>query len=304
LNFLPSASGRAVLAYGGADEARRGAFAARARVKVTLFGSLAFTGKGHATDRAIILGLAGQIPETVDSDHAETVLDDAATRHRLLLAGRRAIDFDPQGRHRFRLRLDAAASSQHDDLRRLRCERRVAERGDLALDRRRVHRSRRRDARGAGERRSRIPTRSATRPSCLLEARDGGLTIAELVWANETAVSGPRPRSRRGCSASSAPCSPRSIAACAGGVLPGGLKVRRRAKAIFDRLTARLNAHAAHEIAGLCRGLRDGGQRRERRGRARRHGADQRRGGRHSGGDALLPRSLFEASTEACDLSC
>src|SRR5580704_7691790 len=75
-----------------------GAFAARlptervARVKVTLFGSLAFTGKGHATDRAIILGLAGQIPETVDPDYAEAVLDDAATRHVLPLAGRKRIE--------------------------------------------------------------------------------------------------------------------------------------------------------------------------------------------------------------------
>ena len=34
-----------------------------AGVRVTLYGSLAFTGKGHATDRAIILGLAGFSPE-------------------------------------------------------------------------------------------------------------------------------------------------------------------------------------------------------------------------------------------------
>src|SRR5580704_2549695 len=66
-----------------------------ARVKVTLLGSLAFTGKGHATDRAITLGLAGQIPATVDPDHAEALLADAATRHVLPLAGRRPIPFDP-----------------------------------------------------------------------------------------------------------------------------------------------------------------------------------------------------------------
>ena len=65
-------------------------------MKVTLFGSLAFTGKGHATDRAIILGLAGQIPETVDSDRAEALLADAATRRRLPLAGRKDIAFDPE----------------------------------------------------------------------------------------------------------------------------------------------------------------------------------------------------------------
>src|ERR1700677_5040728 len=67
-----------------------------ARVKVTLFGSLAFTGKGHATDRAIILGLAGQTPEDVDLDHAEALLANANTRHELPLAGRRVIEFDPK----------------------------------------------------------------------------------------------------------------------------------------------------------------------------------------------------------------
>ena len=65
-------------------------------MKVTLFGSLAFTGKGHATDRAIILGLAGRIPETVDPDHAEALLADAATRDGCRWQGGKPIAFDPR----------------------------------------------------------------------------------------------------------------------------------------------------------------------------------------------------------------
>src|SRR5271169_2023805 len=75
--------------------ARDGAADRVERIKVTLFGSLAFTGKGHATDRAILLGLAGEVPETVDPDHAEVLLVEAATRGKLPLDGRREIDFDP-----------------------------------------------------------------------------------------------------------------------------------------------------------------------------------------------------------------
>ncbi len=45
-----------------------------ARITATLHGSLAFTGKGHGTDRAVILGLAGQEPETLDPDHVEAIL--------------------------------------------------------------------------------------------------------------------------------------------------------------------------------------------------------------------------------------
>ena len=45
-----------------------------AGVKASLHGSLAFTGVGHATDRATILGLAGFLPDTYDNDKADAVL--------------------------------------------------------------------------------------------------------------------------------------------------------------------------------------------------------------------------------------
>ena len=44
---------------------------APARLEATLHGSLAFTGKGHATDRAVILGLLGFVPDTLDPQKAE-----------------------------------------------------------------------------------------------------------------------------------------------------------------------------------------------------------------------------------------
>ena len=45
-----------------------------ARVKAELYGSLALTGKGHATDRAVLLGLAGETPAGVDPDRIEAML--------------------------------------------------------------------------------------------------------------------------------------------------------------------------------------------------------------------------------------
>ncbi len=65
-----------------------------ARVRVTLFGSLAWTGEGHGTGPAVILGLAGQAPETVDPDDAARIVADAMARHALDLAGRFPITFD------------------------------------------------------------------------------------------------------------------------------------------------------------------------------------------------------------------
>ena len=44
------------------------------RLTATLYGSLAFTGKGHGSDRALVLGLAGFSPETLDPDQVEPIL--------------------------------------------------------------------------------------------------------------------------------------------------------------------------------------------------------------------------------------
>ena len=55
------------------DDWRQRFDAPPARVRVTLYGSLAHTGRGHGTDRAVILGLAGMVPDAVDPAAAEAV---------------------------------------------------------------------------------------------------------------------------------------------------------------------------------------------------------------------------------------
>jgi L-serine dehydratase len=60
-------------------------------VQVDLFGSLALTGRGHATDRAVILGLAGYDPSTVPSEVVESVPADVVEQQRLLLGGRHTV---------------------------------------------------------------------------------------------------------------------------------------------------------------------------------------------------------------------
>ncbi len=74
----------------------RGMLEQVARVQTTLFGSLAWTGKGHGTDKAVLLGLAGEKPETVDPDEADRLAARAATEQSLILGGTRAIKFDPE----------------------------------------------------------------------------------------------------------------------------------------------------------------------------------------------------------------
>ena len=76
------------------DLARLGLLERTARVGAQLYGSLALTGKGHCTDRAVLLGLAGQRPHTVDPAAIELTLEQIRGSGRLPLAGRHAIVFD------------------------------------------------------------------------------------------------------------------------------------------------------------------------------------------------------------------
>jgi L-serine dehydratase len=65
-----------------------------ARVRAVLYGSLGATGKGHGSDKAVLLGLAGHEPDTVDVDTLPTLLSAMRTSHRLPLAGSHEIAFD------------------------------------------------------------------------------------------------------------------------------------------------------------------------------------------------------------------
>jgi L-serine dehydratase len=67
-----------------------------ARITVTLHGSLAFTGKGHATDKAVCLGLLGEIPSELDLDIANVRLEALGANRVLRLKGDLEIAFDPE----------------------------------------------------------------------------------------------------------------------------------------------------------------------------------------------------------------
>ena len=66
-----------------------------AHIKVNLHGSLAYTGVGHASDRAVILGLCGELPATVDLDNADALLEQVMRTKTVRPAGHPAYAFDP-----------------------------------------------------------------------------------------------------------------------------------------------------------------------------------------------------------------
>jgi len=66
-----------------------------AALQVSLHGSLAYTGKGHATDTAVLLGLMGCTPETLDPDTVESSIREVHAGHRISPPGIGEIVFDP-----------------------------------------------------------------------------------------------------------------------------------------------------------------------------------------------------------------
>ncbi|MDG9671082.1 L-serine ammonia-lyase [Hahella sp. CR1] len=62
-------------------------------IKAELFGSLAATGKGHGSDKAVMLGLEGETPEDVDTDDVEAKIERIRARRRIRLLGLHEVDF-------------------------------------------------------------------------------------------------------------------------------------------------------------------------------------------------------------------
>ena len=67
-----------------------------ARVQAELYGSLAHTGLGHATDRAVLLGLSGNEPSTVDPETITRCVETIRDSHQLVLADAQVIHFDEE----------------------------------------------------------------------------------------------------------------------------------------------------------------------------------------------------------------
>jgi L-serine dehydratase len=229
--------------------AERGAIGRATSVKVTLYGSLAFTGKGHAVDKAVILGLSGEAPATIDPADVEGIVAEVTARKRLKLAGSREIAFDPQADIIFDF---VSTPKRHPNTLRF-CAR--DGQGDVLLDEAWcsvgggfIIREDEPEPTGEGEVAWPYPFRSSA--DLLARGRDSGLSIALVMRANEAALHPPAEVAAYidNVIAAMLTCVDRGLAV--DGQLPGGLKVKRRAKAIYDRLRANAtqNARAAHEI--------------------------------------------------------
>ena len=65
-----------------------------ARIRAEVYGSLALTGRGHGTDKALLMGLEGHLPNEIDPDLIPAALARIRGEKRLSLGGTHAVDFD------------------------------------------------------------------------------------------------------------------------------------------------------------------------------------------------------------------
>jgi len=225
-----------------------------ARVEVALYASLALTGRGHATDRAVILGLAGFEPRGLDPDAADRVVAQVREAKTLSLGGRHEIGFDEatdllwEGRTRLPQHPNGLKFTAFDS-----AGEKIAERTYFSIGGGFV--------RDEGEMGLNTPPEAAALVEVpypfdsgeeLLElAAKAGLTIAELMRANE--------RARRTdaeidagldeVAAAMYACIDRGMRT--DGVLPGGLKVQRRAYQVHQSLISDADKRLADPLAAL-----------------------------------------------------
>ena len=218
----------------------RGLLDGVARVQVDLYGSLALTGKGHATDRAVLIGLAGKRPDSLCPDEAEAIVSHVRTTGRLPLAGRRDIPFDETRdllflqrerlpHHSNGMRFSAFASEGIT----LQSGVSYSTGGGAVVDEAAI--SRNAPPEGVWD----IPHGYSSGDELLAICDREQLNIAEIARANERAALPDTEIDRRldAITEAMSACIDRGMRA--DGILPGGLKVKRRAPALHRLLIER-----------------------------------------------------------------
>ncbi len=215
---------------------------APARLGCRLHGSLAFTGKGHATDRAVVLGLAGFDPATLEPAAAEAALARIAAERAVQVAGLGRLSFDPDADLVFDFgpplagHANALVLTAWDDNGNLfQRETYFSIGGGFVVTEAELNGGPRL---AAVDNAPGVPFPFATADEMLAMAARTGLSIAEMKRANEqTRVSAAELEAGIDrIVAVMMACMDRGLSA--EGILPGGLNVKRRAKRIHDQLVA------------------------------------------------------------------
>ena len=223
---------------------RQGKLAQIHEIYAVLQGSLAFTGKGHHTPKAVILGLLGCKPETLDPAEADRLVARVHEEHKLKLGGDFDIDFDPEKHIVFDYETRSDIHPNGIKMRALgRDAKSIAMRtyfstgGGFIASKQQLQKPIKDDLikidTTAPE-----PFRFGSAAELLAYCASERKAIHEIIYANEDAK---RPRAKTDAKLENiAKVMMASIdrGLSTGGILPGGLEVNRRAPGIWNKLRA------------------------------------------------------------------
>jgi L-serine dehydratase len=208
-----------------------------ARLVVDLYGSLALTGRGHGTDRAILLGLSGEVPDRIDPDQVESKVQHIREQQMLSLDGRHAIGF--QEKEDLRFRVDKTLSFHSNGMRftaldagGVAIKRKVyfSVGGGFVVDEDEI------DQLAEAPTRLRVPYPFTSALELLLHGETAHKRIPDMMRTNELALRSPD-QVRSGLLERWAIMNASIDRGMSrDGILPGGLNVRRRAKGLGDSL--------------------------------------------------------------------
>lgn len=232
-------------------KALEGSGAPAVRLRASLHGSLAFTGKGHRTDRAVILGLDGFEPETFDRDAAKRAEERIAVCKSVSAAGR-SYAFDPEKdlifdyehelpEHANGMQIWAEDADGHTVF----SETYFSVGGGFVVTKAEIACVEQvLDTRGP------VPYPFENADQMLAMARKSGKTIAQLKWDNEQVRSGAQGLRDRifGLWEAMNACIDAGLEG--EGILPGGLGVKRRAGDIHKQLLEdhKRNLASPHQV--------------------------------------------------------
>ncbi|MDX7643304.1 L-serine ammonia-lyase [Aeromonas caviae] len=215
------------------------------RVVVECYGSLGQTGKGHGTGKAIILGLAGFEPESVDIEAIPAFLAQVEQTQTLCLGGEQPSEFPRIGAILFNRRKTLPAHSNGMTLRAYEGDTLVFEQtyysigGGFIIEE--SHFANAREEAARFDAAHPIPYPFESGAELLAQCQESGLSISGLMLANEKVFrseakikAGLRKiwQAMQGCVERGCKSE---------GVLPGGLKVKRRAPALYRQLCGETN---------------------------------------------------------------
>ncbi len=228
-----------------------GLIAGVTRVQVKLYASLALTGRGHATDRATMLGLMGFEPAGLAPDAGDAALETLRATGRMQLGGQREIAFDDlvdivwAGRQRLPQHPNAMTLTAFDSADQIILQQTyfsigggfVCEESEIG--------------RNAPAEETAIPHPFESGVELLEKAEAAGLTIGELMMANEIA------RAPEAVVVERLDAIFGAMEACIDrgmrmdGILPGGLSVKRRARQVHQTIMAKVERQISDPLAAM-----------------------------------------------------